>query len=650
VSVRTFLKALPSTFAPRRPTRRNPPAWRPRVEPLEDRWVPGFGPAVNYDVGSGPRSVDVGDFNGDGIADVVSAAEAGVAVLTNNGDGTLAGPALYPLGQLPLAVRVGDLNGDGKLDLAAATTTSDVVGYGYDEYGNLVPVYASVGHVRVLLGNGTGSFTASAATYDLGGGRAMQIALGDLDGDRDLDLVVSNLDGDAGVLLGNGDGTFAARQGVVVGDGTRDVDLADLNRDGVLDLVAGSAFNNTVYLLLGTGGGFRPPQTIASFTPVENSPSVGAVAVGDINGDGNRDLAVTYTLWYGGEYYGEAYGPFTVGYVQALLGNGDGTFAAGNSHLLGDGYVADVEFADFSGDGRLDVVTGGYGAGNVSLLRGNGDGTFNAPEPSAAGQAGGGPNDLAVADLDRDGAPDVVTANFGSNTISALLTGVGPLPGLRVGDVTVAEGNAGTRTATFTVILSAASGRPVTVAYATADGTATAGGDYRATSGTLTFAPGETRKTVTILVNGDRLPEPSETFAVNLSGPTNAAVADGQGVGTVTDDEPRISIGDVTRSEGRKNQTTKLTFTVTLSAAYDQAVTMSFRTVNGSATTGDGDYVGKTGTLTFAPGETTKTVTIEVKGDGKREVDEYFYLDLFGNSSNSLLERNRGTGTILNDD
>src|SRR5262249_11505325 len=122
------------------------------------------------------------------------------------------------------------------------------------------------------------------------------------------------------------------------------------------------------------------------------------------------------------------------------------------------------------------------------------------------------------------------------------------------------------------------------------------------------------------------------------------------GVGTIVDDEPRISISDVTKAEGRKNHTTLFTFTVTLSAAYDQAVTMSFRSTDGTAKTSDNDYVAQTGTLTFAPGETTKTITIEVKGDNKKEADEYFYLDLFGNSSNSLFTRNRGEGTILNDD
>ena len=111
----------------------------------------------------------------------------------------------------------------------------------------------------------------------------------------------------------------------------------------------------------------------------------------------------------------------------------------------------------------------------------------------------------------------------------------------------------------------------------------------------------------------------------------------------------RISIGDVTKAEG-KNGKTLFVFTVTLSATYDQTVTMSYRTVNGTATTGDSDYIAKTGTLTFAPGETTKTITVEVKGDSKREPNEYFYLDLFGNSTNSLFTKSRGTGTILNDD
>src|SRR5204863_3823937 len=124
-----------------------------------------------------------------------------------------------------------------------------------------------------------------------------------------------------------------------------------------------------------------------------------------------------------------------------------------------------------------------------------------------------------------------------------LLTPVPPgTPTISIADApAVTEGNAGTAPAAFTVTLSAASNQTVTVAYATGNGTATAGSDYQAASGTLTFAPGETSKTITILVNGDRLPEPNETFYVNLSAATNAGIAAGQGVGNIADDEPRSS-------------------------------------------------------------------------------------------------------------
>src|SRR4029078_13067917 len=98
--------------------------------------------------------------------------------------------------------------------------------------------------------------------------------------------------------------------------------------------------------------------------------------------------------------------------------------------------------------------------------------------------------------------------------------------------------------------------------YATANGTATAGGDYQAGSGTLTIPAGQTTGTITLPVLGDRLPGPDEPFFVDLSGATGATIADGQAEGTIVDDEPRISISDATRAEGRKNQTTLFTFTV----------------------------------------------------------------------------------------
>jgi hypothetical protein len=225
-----------------------------------------------------------------------------------------------------------------------------------------------------------------------------------------------------------------------------------------------------------------------------------------------------------------------------------------------------------------------------------------------------------------------------------------PPPTISLDDVSVTERHAGTSAANFTVALSAPSSDTVTVEFTTANGTAVAGNDYLAANGTLSFAPGEVSKIITVLANGDRLAEENEEFFLNLRSAVNATLADAQGIGTILDDEPRISVSDVTKAEGKKGQSTLFTFVVTLSAAYDQAVTISFGIMDGTAWATDRDYIPKTGTITFMPGETTKTITIQVKGDSKKEANETFYLDLFGNGSNSLFTKKRGIGTILNDD
>ena len=176
----------------------------------------------------------------------------------------------------------------------------------------------------------------------------------------------------------------------------------------------------------------------------------------------------------------------------------------------------------------------------------------------------------------------------------------------------------------FTLTLSAAYGQPVTVGYRTADFSATAGSDYQPASGTLTFAPGETTKTVTVLVNGDRVGEPNEYFLFNLGSPPTPSFADGQGEGTIVDDDtlPQVRISDVTKSEGSGGNTL-FTFTVTLSAPDDQAGDGPLR--HGRRHGDDrGGLHGRVRHLTFAPGETSKTITIVVKGDkqegGERDV------------------------------
>jgi len=211
------------------------------------------------------------------------------------------------------------------------------------------------------------------------------------------------------------------------------------------------------------------------------------------------------------------------------------------------------------------------------------------------------------------------------------------------------EGNTGATNFVFTVSLSAGYDQTVTVHYSTANGAATAGSDYTTTSGTVTFLAGETSHTVTVAVTGDRVPESDETFFVNLdNASSNASLADAQGVGTILDDEPRITINDVSLSEGNSG-TKSFNFTVSLSAAYDAAVTVSYATANGTATVANKDYQSKSGTVTIAAGVTSQTVTILVTGDRRKESDETFYVNL-SNAVSGLITDSQGVGTILNDD
>jgi len=226
-----------------------------------------------------------------------------------------------------------------------------------------------------------------------------------------------------------------------------------------------------------------------------------------------------------------------------------------------------------------------------------------------------------------------------------------PRPDLTINDVTVTEGAAGATAATFTISLSAPSTLPVSVSWATANGTATAGTDYVGVPATaLTFAPGETSKSVSVTVNGDTTYELDETFVVNLSGATGANVADGQGQGTIANDDarPAISVGDVSAAEGN-NGTRPFTFTVTLSNPSYQSVTVQYATANGTATTANKDYTATGGTVTFAAGETSKTITVQVKGDNKREANETLLVNLTSPTNATLLDA-QGLGTIVNDD
>ena len=164
----------------------------------------------------------------------------------------------------------------------------------------------------------------------------------------------------------------------------------------------------------------------------------------------------------------------------------------------------------------------------------------------------------------------------------------------------------------------------------------------------MTFNPGETSKTVAVAVHGDTVPEADETFYVNLTNPVNASLTDAQGKGIiVNDDTLSLSINDVTLYEGNSG-TTAFVFTVSLSGAASQSVSVKYATANGTASS-KSDYYATSGTLNFAVGETVKYVTVAVRGDTSVEKDETFYVKL-SSAVNASIADNQGLGIILNDD
>jgi len=216
---------------------------------------------------------------------------------------------------------------------------------------------------------------------------------------------------------------------------------------------------------------------------------------------------------------------------------------------------------------------------------------------------------------------------------------------LSINDVTMS--NESVASATFTVTLCAMWDQTVTVDYATSNGTATAGEDYTATSGTLTFAPGDTTKTFTVAVLADSIDEANETATITLSNASNASISDATGTLTITDDDdpPSLSIDDVTVDP---ESDTNATFTVILSAASGKTVTVDYATSNGTATAGT-DYTATSGTLTFAPCDTTKTFTVAVLADSTDEANETATIT-FSNASNASISDATGTLTIIDDD
>lgn len=379
---------------------------------------PLFLSAVAYDSdGISVTSVAVGDLNHDGNLDMVVANECGsvcpngaVSVLLGNGDGTFRPAVLYDSGGLSAGpIAIADVNGDGHPDVVVGNLCST----GDPDCG----AASTDGTIGVLLGNGDGT-VQPAVTYDAGGQYPSSIAIADVNRDGTLDLVVVNDDlhnpnTRLGVLLGNGDGTF--RPVATYNPGgcnyqTLGVAVSDLDGDGKPDVVvangACAGYEGSVAVLLGNGDGtFKIASNYDSGADVAVQ-----VSVADLNNDGKPDLLVANLFSKNGKGNGK---------VGILLGNGDGTFQVARTYDTGEIATNSLAVGDANGDGKLDVVTssGCYLAcnkGGVSLLEGAGDGTLKAAirfDPVISDGS------IVVADVNRDGRPDVLVSNASSTRV-----------------------------------------------------------------------------------------------------------------------------------------------------------------------------------------------------------------------------------------
>jgi flagellin-like hook-associated protein FlgL len=325
--------------------------------------------------------VAAGDFNEDGVLDVVTAVSNQLSVSIGIGDGSFNAGVQYSPSNLARQVRIADLNGDGHLDLVNS-------------------VWGATSSVVASFGNGDGTFKAgisystTAQTHDL--------RLADFNNDGIIDVAVSTESSQAvNVLLGNSDGSFRAGNVIDVGSNAGHLEVGDFNDDGVLDIIS-SGDGGVVSMLLGHGdGSFQTPVAYQG----SSSQDTDELKVGDFNNDGALDLVVTNV---------------SNASLTVLIGNGDGTLKAFTEISAPGEAPVHVEVADFDGNGALDILSAG--ANNPVINFGNGDGSFQASVSIAiAGGGALGVGGLFVADFNGDGALDFVNSDFNGNSISILL-------------------------------------------------------------------------------------------------------------------------------------------------------------------------------------------------------------------------------------
>jgi hypothetical protein len=364
----------------------------------------------------------------------------------------------------------------------------------------------SIKHVHVLLlvvaAGLVAPRTVAAATdlflptrtFDTGGNNLRKVVVADVNADGVPDLLAANSIGGLGVMLGNGDGTFQSP--VVYPPGCGALAVADLNGDGKLDVAVTVWPQSTVTVLFGNGDGtFQPGASYFSGLNIALD-----VAIADVNGDGKKDVLVA-------DCGPNGCSPGETGAVGVLLGNGDGSFRPVATYV--GGQPVSIAVGDVNGDGRLDVAGANWALGTVGVLIGNGDGTFQPMKTYGAGASV--PMSIALADLNGDGRLDMAVASFtdGNN------------PGIPVG-ILLGNGDG-----TFQPVVNYGSGgqerSAVTIADVTGDGIP----DVLAASGCLVNDPTCAQGNIGVLTgNGDGTLQPAVLHASGGRFPVSIVAAD----------------------------------------------------------------------------------------------------------------------------
>ena len=648
--------------------------------------------------------LDVGDFNGDNKLDlaVIRAATHDVRAFQGDGTGHFSDYASLPLSGIPVSVVVRDLNGDGKGDIAVShsplensvrqgfvtvfisngvggfnaaanyrTDSPGMLGSGDFNGDNKPDLVVSSGAIifgtdsdgiTFLTNKGNGEFNAPVSMITANVPDLVLVA--DFNNDGKDDVAVTHTIASLGILLNN---FTSARPCLSINDvNVTETDEGTVNADFTVSLSEASAqtvrvnyFTTPVAVtFFGSDAtkdvDFEHAADTLTFLPGETTKNISIAVRGDELDELDQFFNVILTTPINAEISdGKGLGTIVDNDAAPAISISDATVVEGTGFgvqnfaiftLTLDAPSENHVFVDFS-------LTPGTATKNVDYL------DFTT---LASFQPGTVTTTVAIpVNQDHVFEPDetfsIILSNPRSATIAdglgqATITNDDPQPTISIGNSSRTEGAAGTSVnAQFNVTLSNPSFQTITVSFATANGTATAGSDYVATSGTLTFNPGESSKSIPVQVTGDNVDETNETYVVNLSSPTNATISAGQGAGTIEDDDgPTLSIGSASVTEGNTGFVNAV-FTVTLSAASPQDVTVNYSTTGGTATSNVDFQPAFSSTLFIPAGATSGTLNVRVFGDFLIEPDEQFTVTL-QNPSNATIAVAQGTGTIVNDD